>query len=40
MESSKFTCCEKCKNVLILRGTDNLCLDAPEDIVDGIIEIE
>ena len=40
MESSKFTCCEKCKNVLILRGTDNLFLDAPEDIVDGIIEIE
>ena len=27
------------KNIVILRGTNNLRLDVPEDIADGIMEI-
>lgn len=40
MTSSQSSCCKKRQNVLIMCGTDNLHLGAPENIADDIIEIE
>ena len=40
MVSSQSSCSKKGQNVVIMCGTDNLHLDAPENITDDIIEIE